>query len=281
MRADVDAPAGRPARPAGSPRKAGTRGTRGQVVGPVGGGGDLRLRPQSHPRPRSTPSTPLRPPCRAPSTSATCSPTPRPTPSPASGACGARPSSTPWVGTTTACPPSGGCRTTSASAATRPCPSTPTSSRRTSPPTGPVSVSRRNFVALCHQLTAEDEQVFEAAVAHRSACRSTGPSTYTTISERAQRASQRGFLRLIAGGEAYASAPHRPCGTSTSGRPCPRPSSRTASGPAPTTGFGSPGPAATVRSRSRRPGPSCCRPVWPSSPIPTTIATVRSSAPRS
>ena len=59
----------------------------------------------------------------------------------------------------------------------------------------PISVSRPNFVALCHQLTEEDEQVFEQL------WRMLGLSvdwshTYATVSERAQRVSQRGFLRL-------------------------------------------------------------------------------------
>ena len=70
--------------------------------------------------PGSSPSTRRPPPCRARCTSVTCSPTPTPTPWPASGACGATTSSTRWVGTTTAFPPSAGCRTTTASAATRP-----------------------------------------------------------------------------------------------------------------------------------------------------------------
>ena len=48
--------------------------------------------------------------------------------------------------------------------------------------------------------------------------------------------SQRGFLRLLARGAATSAATHPPCGTSTSRRRCPRPSSRTGSGPAPTTG---------------------------------------------
>ena len=66
----------------------------------------------------------------------------------------------------------------------------------------PVSVSRRNFVALCNRQTAEDEQVFEQV------WRTVGLSVdwaqhYTTISERAQRASQRGFVHLIARNEAY------------------------------------------------------------------------------
>ena len=64
----------------------------------------------------------------------------------------------------------------------------------------PVSISRPNFVALCHQLTAEDERVFEHL------WRMLGLSvdwshTYATISDRAQRMSQRGFLRLAARGQ--------------------------------------------------------------------------------
>ncbi len=68
------------------------------------------------------------------------------------------------------------------------------------PPKDPISISRPNFVALCHQLTAEDEQVFEYL------WRTLGLSvdwshTYATISERAQRVSQRGFLRLVTRGQ--------------------------------------------------------------------------------
>ncbi len=64
----------------------------------------------------------------------------------------------------------------------------------------PVSISRPNFVALCNQLTAEDEQVFEHL------WRTLGLSvdwshSYATIDERARRASQRGFLRMAARGE--------------------------------------------------------------------------------
>ena len=64
----------------------------------------------------------------------------------------------------------------------------------------PIAVSRPNFVALCHQLTAEDEQVFEHL------WRTLGLSvdwshTYATISEQAQRVSQRGFLRLARKGQ--------------------------------------------------------------------------------
>src|SRR5580692_2075296 len=64
----------------------------------------------------------------------------------------------------------------------------------------PVSISRPNFVALCHRLTAEDEQAFEHL------WRMLGLSvdwshTYATISDRAQRVSQRGFLRMMARGQ--------------------------------------------------------------------------------
>ncbi len=66
----------------------------------------------------------------------------------------------------------------------------------------PVSVSRPNFVQLCLQLTATDEQAFEAL------WRTLGLSvdwsmTYTTIGSLAQRISQRSFLGLLARGAAY------------------------------------------------------------------------------
>ena len=67
-----------------------------------------------------------------------------------------------------------------------------------------VPVSRPNFVELCHRLTAEDEKAFEEL------WRFLGLSvdwtmTYATIDERSQRASQRGFLRLLRKGLAYQS----------------------------------------------------------------------------
>ncbi len=67
-----------------------------------------------------------------------------------------------------------------------------------------VPISRRNFVELCHGLTQDDEQVFEDLF------RLVGLSVdwslqYTTVSERAQRTSQRAFLRNLARGEAYSS----------------------------------------------------------------------------
>lgn len=74
------------------------------------------------------------------------------------------------------------------------------------PPESPgkqaVAISRRNFIELCEQLTAEDEQVFEDLF------RQLGLSvdwrrTYTTIGERARRVSQRAFLRLLTHNNAY------------------------------------------------------------------------------
>jgi valyl-tRNA synthetase len=65
-------------------------------------------------------------------------------------------------------------------------------------------LSRRNFIELCDRLTADDEVVFEQVF------RDVGLSfawehTYTTISRRSQRISQRAFLRNLARGEAYLS----------------------------------------------------------------------------
>jgi len=74
------------------------------------------------------------------------------------------------------------------------------------PPTDPdreqVPISRRNFVELCHQLTQEDEKAFEELWRHLGLSVDWA-MTYATIDERAQRASQRAFLRNLARGEAY------------------------------------------------------------------------------
>ena len=70
-----------------------------------------------------------------------------------------------------------------------------------------VSVSRPNFVELCLELVGEDEKAFEA-VWRRIGLSCDWTQYYTTIDPASQRASQRGFLRLLARGEAYtASAP--------------------------------------------------------------------------
>ncbi len=65
-----------------------------------------------------------------------------------------------------------------------------------------VPISRRNFIELCHGLTAEDELVFEQLF------RLVGLSVdwshqYTTVGTRTQRVSQRAFLRNLERGEAY------------------------------------------------------------------------------
>jgi valyl-tRNA synthetase len=65
-----------------------------------------------------------------------------------------------------------------------------------------ISVSRPNFIELCARLTVEDEKVFE------DLWRTLGLSVdwslaYATIGRRAQRASQRSFLRLLRRGLAY------------------------------------------------------------------------------
>jgi valyl-tRNA synthetase len=66
----------------------------------------------------------------------------------------------------------------------------------------PVSVSRPNFVELCHSLTAEDERRFEEM--WRFLGLSVDWSTaYATIDERSRRAAQRGFIRLLRQGRAY------------------------------------------------------------------------------
>ena len=66
----------------------------------------------------------------------------------------------------------------------------------------PISISRRNFIDLCHILTAEDEKVFEEL------WRTLGLSvdwtqTYATIDHHSRRTSQKFFLRNLARGEAY------------------------------------------------------------------------------
>jgi valyl-tRNA synthetase len=77
------------------------------------------------------------------------------------------------------------------------------------PPANPdpkrqVAISRKNFVELCHELTAVDEQVFE------DLWRTLGLSVdwsllYATISAESQRIAQLAFLRNLARGEAYLS----------------------------------------------------------------------------
>jgi valyl-tRNA synthetase len=71
------------------------------------------------------------------------------------------------------------------------------------PPREPIAISRPNFVERCLRLTVEDERAFEA-LWRRLGLSVDWSHTYTTIGREAQRTSQRGFLRLLARGEAYA-----------------------------------------------------------------------------
>jgi valyl-tRNA synthetase len=66
----------------------------------------------------------------------------------------------------------------------------------------PTALARKDFVELCHRLTAEDEQVFES-LWRRLGLSVDWRHTYATISSEAQRASQRAFLRLLRRGQAY------------------------------------------------------------------------------
>lgn len=67
-----------------------------------------------------------------------------------------------------------------------------------------VSISRRNFIELCHKLTAIDEQVFEDLWRHLGLSVD-WDTLYTTISEEAQTVAQRAFIRNLSRGEAYLS----------------------------------------------------------------------------
>ncbi|SNS93260.1 valyl-tRNA synthetase [Geodermatophilus pulveris] len=66
-----------------------------------------------------------------------------------------------------------------------------------------VPVSRRNFVELCEQLTAEDEEAF-AELWRRVGLSVDWTNVYRTISETSRATAQRAFLHNLARGEAYA-----------------------------------------------------------------------------
>ena len=76
------------------------------------------------------------------------------------------------------------------------------------PPESPskekVSISRKNFVELCHFLTAEDEEAFKNLWRHLGMSIDWSLE-YSTISEHAQAISQRGFLEMLERGEVYSS----------------------------------------------------------------------------
>ena len=65
-----------------------------------------------------------------------------------------------------------------------------------------IAISRRNFVELCDRLVGEDEQKFEELWRHLGLSVDWS-MTYTTIGKRAQRISQRAFLRMLDRDEAY------------------------------------------------------------------------------
>lgn len=66
----------------------------------------------------------------------------------------------------------------------------------------PISISRPNFVALCHLLTAEDEKIYESLF-RRLGLSVDWNQHYTTISDSAQKVSQRGFLTMLNNNQAY------------------------------------------------------------------------------
>jgi valyl-tRNA synthetase len=70
------------------------------------------------------------------------------------------------------------------------------------PGKGRRPVSRPNFVELCRAMTDADEQAFEA-LWRRLGLSVDWSLAYATIGERARRVAQRGFLHLLAAGEAY------------------------------------------------------------------------------
>ncbi len=67
---------------------------------------------------------------------------------------------------------------------------------------GDVNISRRNFIDLCHTLTAEDELAFEELWRHLGLSVD-WTQTYATIDERSQRIAQQAFLNNLDRGEAY------------------------------------------------------------------------------
>ena len=66
-----------------------------------------------------------------------------------------------------------------------------------------VAISRPNFIALCEDLTHQDEKVFEDLF-RRLGLSVDWSLLYTTISDHARRTSQAAFLRNLERGEAYA-----------------------------------------------------------------------------
>ena len=115
----------------------------------------------------------------------------------------------------------------------------------------PLAISRRNFVELCHGLTAEDETVFEE-LWRRAGLSVDWSMTYATIDENAQRVAQRAFLRNLAAGRRIKPRPPR-SGTSTSVPRSRKPSSKTGRSRARTTPCASPALTVAATWLSRRP----------------------------
>ena len=67
-----------------------------------------------------------------------------------------------------------------------------------------ISISRKNFVELCHFLTAADEEIFKNLWRHLGISIDWSLE-YSTISAHAQSISQRGFLEMVGRGEVYSS----------------------------------------------------------------------------
>ena len=68
-----------------------------------------------------------------------------------------------------------------------------------------ISISRPNFIELCHELAGEDEKVFEALF-RRLGLSVDWTRTYETINDHSRRVSQLAFLGNLARGEAYQTA---------------------------------------------------------------------------
>lgn len=68
----------------------------------------------------------------------------------------------------------------------------------------PKPISRRNFIALCGELVALDEEKFEELWCHLGISVDWS-MTYTTVGNTSQEISQRAFLKMVKRGEAYTS----------------------------------------------------------------------------
>ena len=199
----------------------------------------------------------------------------------ATSGCAAARSSTRWAGTTTGCRPSAGCRTTTASAATRRCPTTPAFAPPEKPDAKqqvPISPAQLRRAVRAADRRGRDRR-FEA-LWRRLGLSVDWSQTYATIDDRVAR---RVAARVPAQPRARRGLPGRGarrCGTSPSAPRSRRPSWRTASSPAPTTG--SPSTRADGAGGRHRDHPARAAPrrASRSSRTPTTSATSRCSAPR-